>query len=412
MKKPNYDVVIFGASSFIGALLTEYLVDYFAQQEGHTRWAIAGRNEEKLRALRTALGQPTLPIIVADINDAASLDALCQQTRAVVSTVGPYALYGELMVRACAESGTDYCDLAGEVHWVKRMIDRYQSVAEQTGARLIPSCGFDSVPSDMGVFHLQQQALTQFGEPAQHIKMRIHELKVGASGGSILSVSNLVKEALSDGEVRAVMQDPYAISPANHGFTAKQHQVALPEKTKEFGAWSAAFLMASINEGIVRRSHALTPALFQPEFTYDEGWKMGTGLLGMAKAVGLTAGIGGMLISLGFPPSRYVLERFVLPKAGEGPNEKQLKAGRLVYHLVGTTASGRRLKTAVIGEGDPGYYLTSRMLGHAVLSLVHDQVNEEGEKNTQGGFWTTASLLGGAYLTRLQNTQEMRFVML
>src|SRR5699024_109616 len=127
MKKPNYDVVIFGASSFIGALLTEYLVDYFAQQEGHTRWAIAGRNEEKLRALRTALGQPTLPIIVADINDAASLDALCQQTRAVVSTVGPYALYGEPMVRACAESGTDYCDLAGEVHWVKRMIEDRKS---------------------------------------------------------------------------------------------------------------------------------------------------------------------------------------------------------------------------------------------------------------------------------------------
>ena len=214
MTRPTHDLVVFGATSFVGQILARYLAEYLSGSGETLRWAIAGRSEAKLRQVRDTLGAAgqSVPIIVADAADEAQLRALCAQTRVVVSTVGPYALYGEPLVRVCAETGTDYCDLTGETQWIKRMIDRYEPAARQSGARIVHCCGFDSVPSDMGVFFLQQQARQRWDVPAAQVKMRVKTLKGGASGGTVASVINVVREAAADPALRRELLDPYSLS--------------------------------------------------------------------------------------------------------------------------------------------------------------------------------------------------------
>ncbi|OXH90252.1 saccharopine dehydrogenase, partial [Burkholderia multivorans] len=204
MTQASYDLVVFGATSFVGQILTRHLAEHLSSGADTLRWAIAGRSEAKLAQLRDSLGDAarTLPILVADASDDAQLQALCAQTRVVVSTVGPYALYGEPLVRACAQSGTDYCDLTGETQWIKRMIDRYEAAATQSGARIVHCCGFDSIPSDLGVYVLQQRARHEWGAPAEHVTMRVKTLKGGASGGTVASMINVVREAAADPALR------------------------------------------------------------------------------------------------------------------------------------------------------------------------------------------------------------------
>ena len=260
MTAPDYDVVIFGATSFVGQILTRYLAEYLSAQAETLRWAIAGRSEAKLEDVRRSLGAAgqSLPIIVADAANEAQLQALCAQTRVVVSTVGPYALYGEPLIKVCAQSGTDYCDLTGETQWIKRMIEKYEATAQQSGARIVHCCGFDSVPSDMGVYFLQRQAMRHFGAPAAHVKMRVKTLKGGASGGTVASMINVVKEAAADPSLRKALVNPYALCPTGHSLTARQHYVSAAEFDADFDAWIAPFVMAAINERVVHRSNALS----------------------------------------------------------------------------------------------------------------------------------------------------------
>ncbi len=214
LPSPTYDLIVFGATSFVGQIITDYLFTQYSVDDS-LKWAIAGRSEAKLVALRQSLGAAadTLQILVADVQSAEALNSLCTQTRVVLSTVGPYALYGEPLVKACAETGTDYCDLTGEVHWVKRMIDRYEGLAQQTGARIVHCCGYDSIPSDMGVYFLQQQAKERFGQYCSTVKMRVKKAKGGVSGGTIASMLNLVKEASGNATLRKELNNPYALCP-------------------------------------------------------------------------------------------------------------------------------------------------------------------------------------------------------
>lgn len=227
MPAPDYDVVVFGATSFVGQILTRYLAEHFSGDAETLRWAIAGRSEAKLQEVKCSLGAAgeSIPIIVADAANEAQLQALCAQTRVVVSTVGPYALYGEPLIKVCAESGTDYCDLTGETQWIRRMLGTYEATAQQSGARIVHCCGFDSVPSDMGVYFLQQHAMRQWGTPATQVKLRVKTLKGGASGGTIASLINVVQEAAADPALRKELADPYALCPKGHGFTARQRSV-------------------------------------------------------------------------------------------------------------------------------------------------------------------------------------------
>lgn len=415
MAAPTYDLIVFGATSFVGQILTRYLADHLVQQPESmaepVRWAIAGRSAAKLSEVKQALGAAgqSLPIIVADASNPTQLRDMCAQTRVVVSTVGPYALYGEPLVKVCAESGVDYCDLTGESQWIKKMIERHGAAAKQTGARIVHCCGFDSVPSDMGVYFLQQQARKQWGAPATRVKMRVKQLKGGASGGTVASVINLVREASKDAALRAEMRDPYSLCPAGHGMTARQHVVRSAEFDADFNAWCAPFVMAAINERVVRRSNALSGNAYGAHFTYDEGMLTGPGFKGRLAASAVVAGLGLFLAGVVIPPTRSLMERFLLPKPGEGPSPEQQLAGRYDLRFFGRTDAGQTLRTKVTGDRDPGYGSTSKMLGQAALSLALDHAKNSGKPSRDGGFWTPATLFDERYLVRLTRHAGLRF---
>lgn len=289
MATQQYDIVVYGASSFVGQVLTRYLWEQYGLHD--LDWAIAGRSSEKLDRLKHSLGHQeavNLPVITADARDDASLRHLCDQTRLVISTVGPYALYGEGMVKACAESGTDYCDLTGEVQWMKRMIDRYQQSAQSSGARIVHACGFDSIPSDLGVWFCQQQAKEKFGEHCQQIKMRVRRMRGGLSGGTVASMINGAKEAIADPELRRLLRDPYALCPPDHGYWVRQQNPQV-EYDQDLHSWAAPFIMSSVNTRVVFRSNALRGDAYGKDFRYDEASLTGDGNRGMLRARGLQA---------------------------------------------------------------------------------------------------------------------------
>jgi len=410
----DLDLVVFGATSFVGQILTRYLSEYLSGSGETLRWAIAGRSDAKLRHVREALGAAwqTLPIIVADAADDTQLQALCARTRVVVSTVGPYALYGEPLVRICAQTGTDYCDLTGETQWIKRMIERYQPAARQSGARIVHCCGFDSVPSDIGVLFLQQHARRQWGVPATQVKMRVKTLKGGASGGTVASVINVVREAAADPALRRELLDPYALCPADHRFTVRQHAVRSAEFDRDSGTWIAPFVMAAVNERVVHRSNALANDAYGSRFAYDEAVITGTGLKGRLAALTMVAGLGAFMAGVLIPPVRGLMERFLLPKPGEGPSVAAQLAGRYDLRFFGRAEDGRTLRVKVTGDRDPGYGSTGKMLGQAVLSLALDCSRDGAKIGRGGGFWTPATMFDARFIERLERHAGLRFELL
>lgn len=414
MTAPVHDLVVFGATSFVGQILTRYLAEHFSHGPETLRWAIAGRSEAKLAELKRSLGAAGqgLPVIVADAADEARLRAMCAQARVVVSTVGPYALYGEPLVKACAESGTDYCDLTGETQWIRRMVDRYETAARQSGARIVHCCGFDSVPSDMGVHFLQQHAMRQWGAPATSVKMRVKVLKGGASGGTVASMVNVVREAAADPALRRELLDPYSLCPREHGFTARQHAVRAAERDPDFDAWIAPFVMAAINERVVHRSNALSGQAYGSRFTYDEALLTGAGFKGRLAALAVVAGLGAFMVGIVVKPTRSLLERFVLPKPGEGPSPEAQLAGRYDLRFFGRTDAGQTLRVKVTGDRDPGYGSTGKMLGQAAASLALDHVRDGAKAGRGGGFWTPATMFDERFIERLTRHAGLRFELL
>ncbi|CAM4138370.1 hypothetical protein F901_02958 [Acinetobacter dispersus] len=411
MTKLNYDLVVFGATSFVGQILTRYLAEYLATQKEQIRWAIAGRSQQKLQQVKDALGSvgQDVPILVADANNQTELDALCAQTRVVVSTVGPYALYGEPLIQACVNNGTDYCDLTGETQWIKQMINKYEAQAQQSGSRIVHCCGFDSVPSDMGVYYLQQQAQQQFNAPATQVSMRVKTLKGGASGGTVASLINVIQEAAADPALRKDLLNPYILCPENHGNTQRQIYIKSAKFDPDFNAWIAPFVMAAVNERVVQRSNALSGNAYGNNFRYNEAILTGEGLKGRLKALAVVSGLGAFMLAAVSKPISQVMERYLLPKPGEGPTPEQQLAGRFDLRFVGKTDAGQSLKIKVTGDRDPGYGSTGKMLGQAALSLAIDHA-KDGEKSTpQGGFWTPATMFDDRFIQRLTKHAGLTF---
>jgi short subunit dehydrogenase-like uncharacterized protein len=406
MSTPSHDLVAFGATSFVGKILCRYLWEEFGAQ-GEMKWAAAARSKAKLEELRSSLGAEagTLPLVVADAADEASLRDLCASTRVVVSTVGPYALYGEPLVKACAESGTDYCDLSGEVQWIRRMVQRYEVTARKSGARLVHCCGFDSIPSDMGVHFLQRQAMKQLGAPCTRVKMRVKAMRGEFSGGTVASLLNVVKEAASDPALRKELSDPYSLCPAGSAPKVRQPIVRSAVFDADFGAWVAPFVMSGINTRIVQRTNALSEQAYGADFTYDEAVLTGRGPKGWFAASGMAAGVSGFMLAAAIRPARAALERFVLPKPGEGPSPEAQRKGFFDLRFVGTTADGRQIRTKVTGDRDPGYGSTGKMLGQAAACLAFDV----GKAATHGGFWTPATIFGDRLIQRLTAHSGLTF---
>jgi short subunit dehydrogenase-like uncharacterized protein len=407
MSTKTHDVVLFGATSFVGQILVRYLLEEFGC-DGPLRWAAAGRSRPKLESLRTELGAAAkqLPLLVADAADEDGLRKLCRQARVVVSTVGPYALYGEPLIRACAESGTDYCDLTGELQWIRRMIARYETQARESGARIVHCCGFDSIPFDLGVHFLQREARARFGRPCTTVKMRVKSMRGGFSGGTFASIMNLVKEAASDPNLRRELADPYSLCPAGYGPKVRQHNVKFAEYDADFAAWTAPFIMGALNVRIVQRSNALQRQAYGKEFRYDEAVMTGRGLRGQAAAAAVSAGLAAFMGAGAIGPTRALMQKF-LPAPGEGPSPEAQRKGSYDLRFLGRTDDGRALRVRVAGDRDPGYSSTARMLGQSAACLVQDVAAD-----VPGGFWTPASLFGDLLVRRLQERAGLSFSVL
>ena len=401
MADKKFDIIIYGATSFVGQIITRYMHEQFA--DGSIRWAIAGRSHSKLQKISDAIGLSGVEIIVADAADESALRQICAQTKVVMSTVGPYALYGDLLVKVCATTGTHYCDLTGEPQWIRKMQLRHEADAIKSGARIVHCCGFDSIPSDLGVHFLQRNALEQFGQTCARIDMRVLRMKGGASGGTIASMINMVKEAVSDADLRRELKDPYSLCPQKHLFSVTQPEVKIAYDAVT-GGWIAPFIMAGINTRVVHRSNALSNNSYGVAFTYEEAVVTGQGGSGKRKAKAAHWGVNALMIGLAVPPMRWLLETFVLPKPGQGPSEKAQLEGmfELVFH--GSTAKGETIQCRVTGDRDPGYGSTAKMLSQAAACLAKDVPN-----SVPGGFWTPATILGDKLIERLEAHAGLRF---
>jgi len=401
----QYDLVLWGATGFTGRLVAERLARL--ELEGTLRWALAGRSRAKLERLRSELSAidsraAELPIELGDSHDHHALTALAGKTAVVCSTVGPYARYGSPLVGACVERGTHYCDLTGEVQWVRKMIDRHHEQAAASGARIVHCCGFDSIPFDIGCLMVQEQARQQHGAPCERVGLQVLRLSGGYSGGTVASMMNLFEEASRDRAVRAVLRDPYALNPeTERSGPPAADQLGLGRAADAHG-WTAPFMMAAVNTRVVRRSNALLGWPYGRDFRYTEQLHFEPGAGGLWRAALATAGAIGLSASMALPPGRALLRRFVAPAPGEGPSRAQQARGRFALRLVGHghAPDGKpfALEGRVAGKGDPGYSQTAVMLSESALCLALDG----SELDSPGGVLTPAACMGTRLLDRLR----------
>lgn len=395
-----YDIVVFGATGFAGKLVAEYLAEHYA--DSGLKWAMAGRSLAKLEAARAevaarAPAAASVPLVVADSGSRAELDAMAASARVVCTTVGPYARYGSELVAACVAQGADYVDLTGELQWIGRMIEAHHEEARARGVRIVHCCGFDSIPSDLGVWALQDHMRREHGRPAEAVRYYLWRASGGFSGGTVASLLNVLEEAEHDRSVRRVLADPYSLCPkdARRG----------PDKREQMGprkralGWTAPFLMAPINERIVRRSNALLGYPYGQGFGYGESMRVGEGIRGMLGAVGLSAGMGLGMGALALKPLREVLAAKVLPAPGEGPSRDKIERGSFEVRLTGEIGGREVARCVVRGQRDPGYGATALMLAESAICLVRDVPQASG---VQAGVLTPASAMGGPLVERLR----------
>jgi len=398
----RHDLVVWGATGFVGRLVAEYLHARFGVG-GKLRWAIGGRSREKLEALRRELGADadSLPIVTGDAQNMDDMGALAASTRVVCATVGPYSRFGTTLVDACAYHGTDYCDLCGEVPWMRRMIDSFESTARKNGARIVHCCGFDAIPSDLGVYFLQKTAQERGREPCPEVHFRLKAAKGSFSGGTVASLLTVLEEARDNPHTARLLADPYALNPIGerHGQDGRDRRGIAFDA--DLDAWIAPFVMAGINTRVVRRSNALMNYAYGEDFRYDEAVVAGNRLKALATAAGQSA----LLAAAGPRPLRNLLERFVLPKSGEGPSREERERGFFDVRLIGKYSDGATVRVKVTGDRDPGYGATCKMLAESALCLLQD----DAAVATTGGFWTPASALGEPLVRRLQEYAGLCF---
>ncbi len=412
----RFDMVVYGATSFVGQLVVDHLIARHGTgvndaEGGGLRWAVAARNRQKLDALLTERGVE-LPTILADADDRDALDAMVADTRVVISTVGPYALYGSKLVAAVAAAGTDYCDLTGEPQWVQAMIDAHQEQALETGARLVPSCGFDSIPSDLGVWFTQQEAHRRLGCYCDRIGMRVKGSSGGVSGGTVASGMNVMEELANDPSLRKVLGNPYALAPEGQRRGVRQPNVLAPTVDGLSGSWVAPFIMGPVNSKVVHRTHALLGRPWGEEFRYDEAMMTGSGPLGLVKAATVAAGMAGMAGAAAIGPIRRQLQERVLPKPGTGPDEATREAGFFNIRFYGRTEDGRTITTKVTGDRDPGYGSTAKMLGETAPAFLDPEAANDSHNLPSAGFLTPATAFGDALIERLTAHAGLTFTVL
>jgi short subunit dehydrogenase-like uncharacterized protein len=384
----KFDIIVYGATGFTGRLVAEYLSSHY-RGDNQLKWAMAGRSLDKLAAVRDAIGAPAdTPLIAADASDPASLQAMVAQARAVLTTVGPYQLYGNELVAACAASGTDYLDLCGEPVWMRQMIERHQGQAEKSGARIVFSCGFDSVPFELGVYFAQVQAKKLFGAPAARVKGRVRGMSGTLSGGTAASAKATAAALTADLSLVAIMKDPFALTPGFKG--PKQPAGNRPLYEEDLKSWAAPFMMATINTRNVHRSNMLMGFPYGQDFVYDEMVLTGDGEKGEANIKRVMA-------------ANAEKTGANAPKPGEGPSKEERENGSYDLMFVAFAADGRQLRAVVKGDRDPGYGSTSKMIAECAIGLLRDV------PEAKGGFWTPGALMGDRLIKRLVDHAGLTF---
>ncbi len=388
--KPSskFDIVVYGATGFTGQLVAEYLASHY-RGDKQLRWAMAGRSLDKLKSVRDAIGAAAdTPLIVADAGDDASLKAMVDLTRSVLTTVGPYQLYGSDLVAACAASGTDYLDLCGEPIWMRQMIDKHEATAKASGARIVFSCGFNSVPFELGAFFVQEEAKRVFGAPAARVKGRVRDMRGTFSGGTAASARATFEAVAKDLSLVAILNDPFALTPGFSG--PKQPKGNKPVYEDDLQSWTAPFMMALINTRNVHRSNMLMGFPYGREFVYDEMVLTGAGEKGEANAKLVMAAN-----SEKTGPNA--------PKPGEGPSKEERENGRYDLLYVAVAPDGRRVRAAVKGDRDPGYGSTSKMISECAVCLLRDT------PEVPGGIWTPGAAMGDRLIKRLVDHAGLTF---
>ncbi|PSR08878.1 MAG: saccharopine dehydrogenase [Candidatus Arcticimaribacter sp.] len=396
----EFDIIVWGASGFTGRLVAAYLFKQYGTQ-GDLKWAMAGRNQEKLTAVRAEVADSSVPIVVADSNDEASLKAMILRTKVVCTTVGPYVTYGSKLVAACITYGAHYCDLAGEVQWMRQMIDKHHEEAQANGVKIVHTCGFDSIPSDMGVYFTQKEALAQKGQRAKRIRMRVAGMRGGLSGGTYASLSKVLEEAMQDKEIYKVLVNPYGLNPTDkqEGGDHPDLQKVIFDPTSK--SWIGPFIMAGINTKVVRRSNALSGYAYGNDFRYDEATMSGKGFKGRMKGIMSALPLILMTAKQGSILKRVANRMF--PKPGEGPTKDQRENGFYSLRFYATLEDGSTALGKVTGDKDPGYGSTSKMLGEAAVCLAKDSLPEI------SGILTPSTAMGDALLDRLEKHAGLTF---
>ncbi|MET3838593.1 saccharopine dehydrogenase NADP-binding domain-containing protein [Bradyrhizobium sp. OAE829] len=388
MSSSKFDIVVYGATGFTGQLVAEYLA---AQYKGDSslKWAMAGRSKDKLAAVRDAIGAPSdTPLIVADASDAASLKAMVGQTKSVISTVGPYQFYGNELLAACVESGTDYFDLCGEPLWMREMIDKHEAAAKASGARIVFSCGFDSVPFELGAFFVQEEAKRVFGAPALRVKGRVRDMRGTLSGGTAASAKATFEAVAKDLSLVAILKDPFALTPGFKG--PKQPPGSKPSYEEDLQSWIAPFMMALINTRNVHRSNMLMGFPYGQEFVYDEMVLTGAGEKGEANAKLVMA-------------ANTEKTGPGAPKPGEGPSKEERENGLYDLLYVAIAPDGRQVRAAVKGDRDPGYGSTSKMISECAICLLRDA------PEVPAGIWTPGAAMQHRLIKRLVDNAGLTF---
>lgn len=388
MSDREFDVIIYGSTGYTGRLVAEYMQNQYGGSD--LKWAMAGRSAEKLDLVGKEMGIPaSIAKVVANSSDPASLADMVGRTKVLLTTVGPYQLYGTDVVAACAQAGTDYVDLCGEPAWMHDTVREFQTAAEASGARIVHSCGFDSIPFDLGVFYTQAKSREQFGEVCSRIRGRVRKMQGTFSGGTAASFMQTMARVGKQPEVLEWLKDPFTLTPGFEG--PRQPSGAKPIEEEDLGSWSAPFIMASINTKNIHRSNALLGGAYGEDFVYDEMMMTGPGEQGAKMAQGVMKMNNSMAQNA--------------PKPGEGPTKEERENGFYDVMFVGDTPGGKRIICSVAGDKDPGYGSTSKMIAESAICLARDIEHS----CVGGGVYTPAPAMGMALVKRLEEHAGLTF---
>jgi len=397
----KYDLIVFGATGFTGRLVVEYLWEKY-ELNNSLNWAIAARDINKLQAINKTIAQGQIPMEIADSHDEESLNHLCRKAKVVCSTIGPYSIYGTKLVETCILHGCHYCDLSGEVTWMRKMIDQFHEKAEAAQVKIVHSCGFDSIPSDMGVWNLQLAFKEKYGSFAPQVETGVKAMKGGFSGGTFASLSEVMKTATEDHEMKRALLDPHGLDPGDQKGLSEEKDLRSVQWSASFNSWVAPFIMSTINTRIVRRSHALSNFPYGKNFIYREFSLMGKGVSSWLKAWMMTLPLG---VVMSAKPGSFI-DRMIqkwAPSPGEGPSKEERENGFWVFDYRAQNAKGEVLTARMKGDKDPGYGSTSKMLGEAAVCLSLDDLN------SNYGILTPVSAMGEALWTRLHQNAGISF---